>query len=333
MTIDVFNSRRVASAAARPSRPPPPGRSGSARPSPAQVRSARAIRARPGAGWRSSATGSGGPRRVGKPLLVLVVPDDGDVRWRNGQAFGELLNRGGDEAMALLALAEVICAPMSALRLVVPGAGEAEPTMVVVETHVVPARCRPVEARLEFREAAELLKAPEPADGKSIPALLRAAGRRLPAAGARSHRRADGGDPESAGRRPERCWKRAPSWPARAWARTRAPRGWASVRRGRGRRPRCCDRRPWYCAAGGSHPAETSAADRSRVRLAGAAVPAPRAGQPLGEHPRVRNSTSNTKPGEKQDDESMFACGMGRTPAISARFLDFLQADGSWGRD
>src|SRR5687767_13412787 len=63
-------------------------------------------------------------QQAGKPLLAFVVPaSDGDERgdrdealWLRGRVFGELLNLGDDEALATLALAEIVCAPMSALR-------------------------------------------------------------------------------------------------------------------------------------------------------------------------------------------------------------------------
>ena len=268
-------------------------------------------------------------QRLGKPLLVLVVPDDGDARWRNGQAFGELLNHGGDEAMALLALAEVICAPMSALRLAVPGAGDGEPTMVVVETHVVPARCRPVEARLEFREAAELLKAPEPADGnqfqryfEQLDAVYRQLAHDRITALTEAIRKALAADGAMLEARAQLARTRMGADESAPWLDERPPGA---------RTPAALLRsaalvlRRWR-----SHPAEprllTNLAGASRAQLCRRRVPGSRWASTLGCGTHVEY-----EPGEKQE-ESMFACGMGRTPAISARFLDFLQADGSWGR-
>lgn len=48
-----------------------------------------------------------------KPLLVLVAKQHD---WQRAHAFGELLNHGRDEALALLGLCEVVCAPVAAAR-------------------------------------------------------------------------------------------------------------------------------------------------------------------------------------------------------------------------
>jgi hypothetical protein len=85
---------------------------------------------------------SGGFRRAhlaGKPLLCLVIPKDDTARYERGHAFGEVLNHGSDEDLAPLALCEVVCAPMAALRRIVPAAGEGEPLMVLVDTAATPA--------------------------------------------------------------------------------------------------------------------------------------------------------------------------------------------------
>ena len=268
-------------------------------------------------------------QRLGKPLLVLVVPDGGEARWRKGQAFGELLNHGGDEAMALLALAEVICAPMSALRLAVPGAGEGEPTMVVVETHVVPARCRPVEARLEFREAANLLRAPEPTDGNQFERYFdqldlvyrQLAHDRITAltAAIRQGLAANGAMLEARGQlaRTRLAADESAAWLGERPPQTRAPAALL--------RSAALVLRRWR-----THPGEirllTDLAGASRAQLCRRRVPGSRWANSTGCGPDVEY-----EPGE-QLRGIMVACGMGRTPEISARFLDFLQADGSWGR-
>jgi len=73
-------------------------------------------------------------------------------RWDRGRGFGELLNHGDDEALATLALAEIVCAPLVQLRALVPSVpadnGGPEPLMVLVETDGVPARVRLLEGKL-----------------------------------------------------------------------------------------------------------------------------------------------------------------------------------------
>jgi hypothetical protein len=219
---------------------------------------------------------------------------------------------------------------MSALRLVVPGAGEGEPTMVVVETHVVPARCRPVEGRLEFREAADLLKAPEPTDGNQferyfdqldvanqrlahdrITALTEAIRQALAASSAMLEARAQLA-------RTRLGAEQSAAWLGERPPETRAPavllRSAALVLR------------RWR-----NHPGETrlltDLAGASRAQLCRRRVPGSRWAKSTG-----CGSQVEYEPVEKHEDDMIVACGMGHTPEISARFLDFLQADGSWGR-
>jgi hypothetical protein len=87
-------------------------------------------------------------RHAGKPLLVLVIPADSTARWRRGQAFGELINHGGEETLATLALAEILCAPMDDIRRLEPDAGDAEPLLVLFETDGPRPRVRIVDAQL-----------------------------------------------------------------------------------------------------------------------------------------------------------------------------------------
>jgi hypothetical protein len=79
-------------------------------------------------------------QRAGKPLLVLVIPEDGSQKYDRGTAFGEYLNHGSAEQLAPLGLCEVACAEMTRLRQLVPAVGEGEPLMVLVETDHLPAR-------------------------------------------------------------------------------------------------------------------------------------------------------------------------------------------------
>lgn len=87
-------------------------------------------------------------QRGGRPLLVLVIPEDDGARWDRGTALGALLNHGSDEVMAALGLCEVVCAPMSALRQLVPQAPAGEPFMVLVDPRSVPATAQALEAAI-----------------------------------------------------------------------------------------------------------------------------------------------------------------------------------------
>ena len=78
-------------------------------------------------------------QRAGKPLLVLVIPDDDGEKWARGHAWGELLNHGSAEQIAPFALVEVACAGMADLRLLLPSAGAGSPWAVLVDTDRVPA--------------------------------------------------------------------------------------------------------------------------------------------------------------------------------------------------
>ncbi len=51
-----------------------------------------------------------------RPTLVLVIPEDFDQRRGRGRVFGELLNHGSDADLAPLALYDLVCAPMNELR-------------------------------------------------------------------------------------------------------------------------------------------------------------------------------------------------------------------------
>ncbi len=87
-------------------------------------------------------------QRASRPLLVLVIPADEAARWERGTALGAFLNHGPDDAMAAVGLAEVTCAPMSALRRLVPQAPPGEPLMVLVDTSAVPAIVTALDAPL-----------------------------------------------------------------------------------------------------------------------------------------------------------------------------------------
>jgi len=87
-------------------------------------------------------------QRARRPLLVLVIPDDNGARWERGVALGAWINHGPDEALTALGLVELTCAPMSALRQLVPQAPSGEPLMVLVDPSVVPATVRSLDAAL-----------------------------------------------------------------------------------------------------------------------------------------------------------------------------------------
>jgi hypothetical protein len=87
---------------------------------------------------RAAAVGSGyrRARAAGKPLLVLVVPPDTATdAYERAHAFGEWLNHGNDEALALLSLVEVVAARVEDVRTVVPSVPvDRSPLMILVDT-------------------------------------------------------------------------------------------------------------------------------------------------------------------------------------------------------
>lgn len=60
-------------------------------------------------------------RRRGRPLLVLLVPEDGIQRAHAGMAWGQLLTHGSDELLADLALCDIVCADAAGLRAALRG--------------------------------------------------------------------------------------------------------------------------------------------------------------------------------------------------------------------
>jgi hypothetical protein len=118
-------------------------------------------------------------RRAGRPLLVLVVPEDDGAKYDRGHAFGEWLNHGTDEQLAPLAQAEVICASMTDLRALVPHAGEGEPLMIIVPTDRVPARVQPLTAPLPPHAGWEARDQHHPEIDRRIAVLAALAGRAL----------------------------------------------------------------------------------------------------------------------------------------------------------
>lgn len=84
----------------------------------------------------------------GKPLLVLVIPNDDGEKWTRGETFGMLLNHGTDDQLMPLALCEVVCARPEDLARVVPAAGSGEPLMVLVDARSDPASARSVDGAI-----------------------------------------------------------------------------------------------------------------------------------------------------------------------------------------
>ncbi|HZS38272.1 MAG TPA: twin-arginine translocation signal domain-containing protein [Polyangia bacterium] len=87
-------------------------------------------------------------QRDGRPLLVLVIPEDREAQWDRGAAWGELLNYGSDEQLAPLSLVEIACARMSELEKLAPQARGGEPMAIVLETARVPAQVSRIDAAL-----------------------------------------------------------------------------------------------------------------------------------------------------------------------------------------
>lgn len=67
-------------------------------------------------------------RSSGKPLLVLIAPDDPGESYRRGRLFASMIDDISDEERAPLALVEVVCAPLADLR----GRGVGERTVAAV---------------------------------------------------------------------------------------------------------------------------------------------------------------------------------------------------------
>jgi hypothetical protein len=291
--------------------------------------------------WRQIvATAYRRAQKAGKPLLAFVVPsvdeDSGrgfEKRWDRGQAFGELLNHGGDEALATLALAEIVCAPMTALRTLAPSLS-VEPLMVLVETDAVPARARALDAPLpQFPVAgsndplAGLNLSDEggqpPPDWDAIFEKERQAEdevvrRRIQVVSSLL----DGGLRAT----PQMLLERA----AQAQGRLGLTDGLASVPENAG--PAELHRMaPVLLAAAvglpdrDRQPAVRRVADAARAVLCRRRVPGSRWANSSGCGTHVER-----EPGEDEEEGLLFACGMGHVPEQSRRFLDFLTADAVW---
>lgn len=91
-------------------------------------------------------------QRAGKPLLVFIIPSEGKSaeaqKYLRGQALGAWLNHGTPAQLWPLALCEVVCATIGAVRSLVPSAGLGDPLMVLVETATLPATVTRLDVQL-----------------------------------------------------------------------------------------------------------------------------------------------------------------------------------------
>jgi hypothetical protein len=85
-------------------------------------------------------------RSAGKPLLVFVVPAGRANWWEFGEYFGTFINHAPAQTMALLTLAEVVCATPRSIEQLVPEAKvDAFNTLLaLIETDSVPGKVRTV---------------------------------------------------------------------------------------------------------------------------------------------------------------------------------------------
>lgn len=122
-------------------------------------------------GWVSRAFSAGGQdpaatdlkvaqaiaKRRGKPLLIIVIPEEPGDRHRWGSAWGSVLNHGSDPVRSTLALCDLVCASMTAIR---EAFGEAleraksplpadVPIALVLETDILGSRAVAVPAEIQ----------------------------------------------------------------------------------------------------------------------------------------------------------------------------------------
>lgn len=248
-------------------------------------------------------------QRAGKPLLVLVVPAADEQKWQRGQAFGELINHGGDEVMVSLALAEVVCAPMSAVRRLAPQtpARPAEPLMVVIETSGVPARVELLHATLAADPPHPFGSPRDDSEGPidaRIAALSRLLQRSLRADARMIERRA-----------------------AQARARL-GPGGIAELDRALAAHrvaPALADRGAAYVLA--SELLRSNPVRAWRQAIAQGAIARVRARRIEGSHWANSHGCGTDYEDTPPDERRMIGCGMGFVPPRSARFLSFFTLD------
>lgn len=88
-------------------------------------------------------------RAAGRPLLVIVVPQDEAARYDRGHVWGELLMNADDDTMAWLGQAQVVVALDASVRLFAPQARrDGEPWLWLLRTDAVGAPARAVDVSL-----------------------------------------------------------------------------------------------------------------------------------------------------------------------------------------
>lgn len=90
-----------------------------------------------------------------KRVLVLVIPNDPrdtSLPYHRGRAFGEYLNHGGDQALAPLATAVVVCASVEAVNAVLKTSVKGAPLMLVIDPQRGPGEIRELSAELPASE-------------------------------------------------------------------------------------------------------------------------------------------------------------------------------------
>lgn len=96
-------------------------------------------------------------KRQHRALLVFVVPDDRAERYARGGGLGAYLNHASDHQLAPLALCEIVCATMEELHSLSPAKYVNEPSFVLIETVVGPAKAR--HARITFKSTRDIYAA------------------------------------------------------------------------------------------------------------------------------------------------------------------------------
>jgi hypothetical protein len=270
-------------------------------------------------------------RSIGKPLLVLVIParrEDGwESLWLRQNTFGELLNHGGDELLADLALCELACAGMAELRALLPQAAPSgEALMVLVETSSGSSRCTAIDPELPVVPDPFRLGLPG-MEGAAAQALSWEESRALVDQRIRERiacvslaiRRSLVPDRAALDRRSRDAQRHFSSDERRALLAGPAALDLlplATIDRGAGIVRRS---------------AENDSAPRAALiqRLARAAEPRLVESPPPGAKWATSDGCGTIVEGQSDEGRSMIACGMGHVPELSRRFLDMYTAQGS----
>lgn len=110
-------------------------------------------------------------RKLGKPLLVLVIPQEPGQASERGEWFGSWLALADEALLADLALFERICVPTAALAdLGIDGVDAAkEPVMLCIETHDATPRAIAIDGALD-KTLVQTFANPWPQEGESYEA-------------------------------------------------------------------------------------------------------------------------------------------------------------------